>query len=74
MKIKSTLHIVAFLGLIDASTAVELQQSSVDMSNAAYLSSMTLSNWKLFASDERFKMFKQSELDVNASNAKVTKQ
>ena len=71
---KTTLTIIAFLGMMDATTAVELQQASVDMSNPAYLSSMTLSDWKLFSANERLKMFKQSELDVNASNAKITKQ
>ena len=42
------------------------------MTNPELLSSMKLSDWKMFTDTERFEMFKKSESNVNAYNAKLT--
>jgi hypothetical protein len=45
----------------------------VQITNAAYLPKMSLSEWKLFDNSERFSLYKESELKVNNLNADIAK-
>ena len=60
--------------LLAGNSAVKLGENSesVDMTNPDYISSMTLSAWKLYTPDERLELYKASELKVNRFQSSIT--
>ena len=64
---KYTSIIVA--ALLTVTSTHKLRQEEAPEFNQNYLSTMTLTHWKVYNDDERFSMYKESESEVNRMEA-----
>jgi len=63
---KTSIIVAALLTVISTH---RLTQEEATGFNQNYLSTMTLTHWKVYNDDERFGMYKEAESEVNRMNA-----